>query len=200
MNAVESLCNRCIMLQRGTVAADSRDVRNVVHAYLTVDAETAAVRWTKQSCRHENPYFSPRLMEITNTAGERSPYSRQTPLSVVVAADVEVVDSTLTIGYDLFNENNDLVYRTYQTDGCETAWPKIEAGSNVLQSPIPAWLNEGRYRLCLRGGLHHRQWLFAEGADVPSLAFEIRGGLSESPYWQARRDGVVAPLVPWKKV
>jgi lipopolysaccharide transport system ATP-binding protein len=199
MNAVESLCNRCVMLQGGTVVADSRDVRSVVQSYLSADSQATELKWTRQTARHDNPYFAPRSMEITNTVGDASPYSRQTQLSVVIAADVEVNDSALTIGYDLYNENNDLVYRTYQTDGAEDTWPRIDSGFNVLESPIPMWLNEGRYRLCLRGGLHNRIWLFAESTDVPAVEFEIRGRLSESPYWQARRDGLVAPVVQWRK-
>lgn len=199
MNAVESLCSRCVMLQGGTVVADSRDVRSVLQSYLWADSQATELKWTRQTTRHDNPYFAPRSMEITNTVGDASPYSRQTQLSVVIAADVEVNDSALTIGYDLYNENNDLVYRTYQTDGAEDTWPRIEPGFNVLESPIPMWLNEGRYRLCLRGGLHFRSWLFAEASDAPSVEFKIRGGLSESPYWQARRDGLVAPVVQWRK-
>jgi lipopolysaccharide transport system ATP-binding protein len=199
MNAVESLCSRCVMLQGGTVVADSRDVRSVLQSYLSADSQATELKWTRQTTLHDNPFFAPRSMEITNTVGDASPYSRQTQLSVVIAADVEVNDSALTIGYDLYNENNDLVYRTYQTDGAEDTWPRIEPGFNVLESPIPMWLNEGRYRLCLRGGLHFRSWLFAEGSDAPSVEFKIRGGLSESPYWQARRDGLVAPVVQWRK-
>lgn len=199
MNAVENLCSRCVVLRGGAVAADSRDVRSVVRAHLSADAQAAELRWTSGTARHDNPYFSPRSMEITNTAGDVSPFSRRTRLTVAIAADIDIVDSALTVGYDLYNDDNELVYRTYQTDGPEETWPRLERGVNVLESPIPAWLNEGRYRLCLRGGLHHRTWLFAEAADGPSVAFEIRGGLSESPYWQARRDGVVAPLVHWTR-
>ena len=199
MNTVENLCNRCVMLQAGTVVADDRDVRGVVQSYMAADSQAGALAWTRQTVRHDNPYFAPRSMEITNAVGDHSPFSRQTPLSVVIAADVEVVDTALTIGYDLYNENNELVYRTYHTDGPEATWPRVEPGLNVLASSIPQWLNEGRYRLCLRGGLHCRSWLFAEGSDGPSVAFEIRGRLSESPYWQARRDGIVAPVVQWRK-
>jgi lipopolysaccharide transport system ATP-binding protein len=61
-------------------------------------------------------------------------------------------------------------------------------------------LNEGNYRIELIGGLHFREWLFAPGLNAPHINLTIQGGLSESPYWIARRPGLLAPLLRWEQM
>ena len=58
-------------------------------------------------------------------------------------------------------------------------------------------LNEGMYRVELMGSLHFRQWLFEPGVRAPAVTLVVRGGLSDSPYWMARRPGLVAPVIDW---
>ena len=50
----------------------------------------------------------------------------------------------------------------------------------------------------LIGGLHFRKWFFEPGKSVATIYFEIRGGLSESPYWMNKRPGILAPVIKWE--
>ena len=61
-------------------------------------------------------------------------------------------------------------------------------------------LNEGTYRIELIASLHCRDWLLAPGQNAPSIFLTIQGGLSDSPYWMGRRNGIVAPVLPWEVV
>jgi lipopolysaccharide transport system ATP-binding protein len=58
-------------------------------------------------------------------------------------------------------------------------------------------LNESRYRVDLFASLHSHGW-FSEPGNTPVGVFlQIAGGLSESPYWHARRPGAIAPVLEW---
>ena len=68
-----------------------------------------------------------------------------------------------------------------------------------MSSKIPKHLfNEGHYRIELIGGLHFRKWFFEPGKTAPSVSLEIRGGLSDSPYWMVKRPGTLAPIMEWE--
>jgi lipopolysaccharide transport system ATP-binding protein len=60
-------------------------------------------------------------------------------------------------------------------------------------------LNEGTYRLELNISLHCREWLARPGYSSPAVHFEIRGGLSDSPYWLQARAGILAPVLHWER-
>lgn len=199
LNTIESLCTRCLMLQSGMVTADARDTRSVINRYLDPENTDTHCSWVRNSPRHDNPYFAPLQLELTTSTSLQPPFPRNAPLHVRVVGDVTLVDHSVAIGYELYNENNELLYCSYHTDGPETSWPVLKPGQNILTSDLPPWLNEGRYRLALSGGLYCRNWLFPPGAEVPSITFEIRGGLSDSPYWQSRRSGTVGPIISWKR-
>ena len=71
-------------------------------------------------------------------------------------------------------------------------------GRVVLRSRLPPrLLNEGVYRLELISSLQHRQWLARPGVNAPAIFFTIQGGLSDSPAWNERRPGLLAPVLPW---
>jgi lipopolysaccharide transport system ATP-binding protein len=45
--------------------------------------------------------------------------------------------------------------------------------------------------------MYFREWIIQPGVNAPILYFEVKGGLSDSPYWLARRPGILAPLLKW---
>jgi lipopolysaccharide transport system ATP-binding protein len=114
---------------------------------------------------------------------------------------VEVLDPALTVGYAVFSDDGHLLYWSYQTDSPPERWPRLETGRCVIRSRFPRrLLNEGAYRLELIGGLTFRQWLFEPGVNAPSITLTIQGGLSDSPLWMARRPGLLAPVIEWRRV
>jgi lipopolysaccharide transport system ATP-binding protein len=59
-------------------------------------------------------------------------------------------------------------------------------------------LNEGSYRIELIGGLFCQEWLFKPQANDISLHVKIGGKLSNSPYFTAKRPGILAPIPEWE--
>jgi lipopolysaccharide transport system ATP-binding protein len=204
MNAIEQLCKRVILLDSGVIKADSDDIRSVVTGYMSgaIGEENASV-WVNDGARFENPYFRPIRMAIVDGNGKemRMPVRNDADVWVEIEGEVERSDPALTIGYGMFDEGAQLLYWTCQTDQAEADWPTMRPGIVRLKSKLPNhMLNEGSYRLEFLASLHFRAWVLEPGSGSPHVGLRIQGGLSDSPYWMAKRPGVLAPLIKWQQV
>ena len=93
-----------------------------------------------------------------------------------------------------------LLYWNCQTDSEESRWPQIINGQTTFKSQFPSRiLNEGRYRLELIAALYYREWLCEPQKNAPFIEINIQGGLSDSPYWMVKRQGIMAPVIPWER-
>jgi lipopolysaccharide transport system ATP-binding protein len=204
MNAVEQLCRSAVLLEQGRVREHSQDVRRLIQGYLFGRGEGSdSSMWVNDTGQFDNPWFRPTRFFLCDADGRPVPsqQSNDADVFVQIEAEVETLDPALTVGYAVFNEGGHTLYWSYQTDTARGSWPRIDKGRCVLRSPFPKrLLNEGTYRLELIGGLTYRQWLFTPGVDAPSVFLTIRGGLSDSPLWMARRAGILAPVLPWSRV
>ena len=206
MNAVERLCDRCLLLERGNLKTFDSDVRQVIKLYNFDESSSALPReWIKpsESRKYENPWFLPTQFVLTDNLGNHLDVTTRNDAEiwVQIEGNIQEIDSALTIGYAIYSEEGQLLYWSYHTDSRASEWPILQNGSCTLRSKIPSrLLNEGKYRLELIGGLNHRTWLFQPGVNAPSIYLDIRGGLSDSPYWMAKRPGLIAPQLAWERI
>jgi lipopolysaccharide transport system ATP-binding protein len=208
LNAVEELCGRCILLENGHIAADSKNVRSVLHQYLSEGLTQSETSIWKSSelgeqtvTAYQNPYITPISFAVVDRDGHplRMPVSNTTEMWVEMEFQLNALDPALNIGYALYDDENRLLYWSNHNDQAETSWPALNLGLNILLGQIPGRvLNEGKYRLEMIAGLYFRQWLLQPGFDVPSITLEIQGGLSDSPFWMAKRPGILAPVLQWR--
>jgi lipopolysaccharide transport system ATP-binding protein len=199
MNAVEQLCQSCMLLDKGKVLKFESNVQEVIKEYLFTNSRDSGSEWHRTSEKYDNDYFKPTSLRIVNKNGvSLDSASHSSDVYVQIEAEVGIIDPALTIGYALYNEENLLLYWSYQTDVAEANWPVLKKGRWQLKAKLPSrFLNEGLYRIEIVGGLHFRQWFFEPGHDVPSVLFTVRGGISDSPYWMVKRPGVLAPVIEW---
>ncbi len=202
MNAIEQLCTSAMLLDRGEIRHFSADVREVTKQYLFGSHEGRnTAKWQNRGDEFPNPWFKPLRLQLTDEQGNElvMPVHNNQEIWVTVEAEISELDPALTIGYAIYADDGTPLYWSYQTDEAEDKWPRLERGKCTLRSKIPPrLLNEGDYRLELLGGLHYRKWLFEPGKNVPSIVLQIRGGLSDSPYWMVRRPGMLAPVLGWE--
>ncbi len=200
MAAIEQLCSRCIHIENGQIKKDSTDVSKVIKEYLQGGSSTNESIWSNIKNEFENDLFVPTKIYLTDVDGQTrtSSIRNDEEITLCIEAKTKTNDPSLTIGYALYSEDNQLLYRTYQTDTAQSKWPQIPVGNFVLKSKIPSHLlNEGNYRIELIGGLHNISWLFEPNKGGPSIYFSIQGGLSKSAYWTNRRPGLLAPIIDW---
>ncbi|MEK7607410.1 MAG: ABC transporter ATP-binding protein [Patescibacteria group bacterium] len=203
MTAIEKICNRCILIEKGQIKRDSTDVRDVIKDYLCGTESTIKdYSWSNpNNGRFENEWWKPLHIYLTDKNGK--PYDtsirNDQVAELVIKGDMKNCDPALTIGYAIYTEDGMLLYWSFQTDTDENSWPKIERGFFTLKTEIPQrLLNEGIYRIELIGGLQNRSWLFAPGGHNPTINISIKGGISDSPYWTGKRSGIIAPVLPWR--
>ena len=203
MNAIEQLCNRVILLENGNMKRDSSNVRSVLAEYLFGAEDVTSSVWLNTGAQYRNPYFTPTRFALVDENGNalRMPIRNDAEMWVEVEGDVEQFDPALTIGYAISTEDGVMLYYTYSTDHRESRWPVFTPGRQRLRSRIPShWLNEGSYRIELAVFLNNREWMVFPGFNAPHLVLTIQGGLSESPYWTAKRPGLLGPLLDWDVV
>jgi lipopolysaccharide transport system ATP-binding protein len=205
MNSIESICSSGIVLDQGIVTFQSENIRDVINTYLSEEGnqQTVTTDWKPDSSVFRNPYFDPFRFYLSNADGEvlKLPVSNNNEIFVNIEFVAERLDSALVFGYDIFDLNHQHIFACNHTDSRQVNWPKIRIGRNHVRSRLPAnFLNEGDYHLKLVASLYNRMWLVNPFKNHVSIDLRIRGGLSESPYWTAKRGGIVAPIFPWAVV
>lgn len=204
MSAVEQLCNSAILLEFGQIKNFTTNIQLLIKNYLSPinNNELNSTEWINQGeSKFDNPWFKPLRLAIVDEYGKNltMPTRNDSEIWVQIEAEIEIVDPALTVGYAIYNEDNKLLYWSYQTDTSEDKWPKIEKGFVTLRSQIPKrFLNEGSYRLELLGSLHVRKSLFSLGERTPTVYMSINQGLSDSPYWIHKRSCILAPVLEWE--
>jgi len=202
MNAIEQLCTSAICLDKGQVKTKDTGVRKVITTYLQEnDGQRHKSEWVNAENSLSNPWFNPKHLAIIDSAGNAidSPIRNDADIYVYIEAEISELDPSLTFGFVLVNEDGVQLYRSYQTDSAQDSWPILKNGNNKLKCKLPKHtLNEGNYSLEIIGGLYQKQWIFEPGTGSARVGFSIQGGLSESPYWHAKRPGILAPVLDWQ--
>ena len=145
--------------------------------------------------------MQPLFFAVVNEQGEplTAPVRSDALLFVVIRVEIRQLDPALNAGFALFNQDSELLLWSLTTDGPEDQWPKLERGVVEFRCALPKrFLNDGCYRLELNCSLHWRDWFVRPSHNSPAVHFEIRGGLSDSPYWTFARPGILAPEWKWE--
>jgi lipopolysaccharide transport system ATP-binding protein len=202
LNSVVELCKSAMILEKGKVIKAGNDVMGIVNLYLRPESGSGKnVIWEENEHSIQNPFFFPQKLMICDSNGQliNSIIQNNQDYWVHLEGIVEREDPALGIGYALYNEDGVLVYWTVHTDKWDLGNnTKIKIGKNKLKVKIPRrFLNEGSYRLEILAGIQNRDWIIEPGFNAPFILFEIKAGLSESPYWMNKRPGVLGPEFEW---
>lgn len=203
MNIIEQLCTSCIHLEYGEIKKYSKKVKNVISNYLDNSLiKSKKLQWKNNKHDPKRPWFTPLSFSVTNSKGTvqtKKIVTNDTDLWVQIEGFVEQPNPNLTIGYALYNENGLILYWSYFTDSLKKKMSNLQKGKVIMQSKLPKkLLNIGNYRIEMIGGLNFQEWLFEPGVNAPSINISIEGKLSDSPFWLAKRPGILAPVLDWQ--
>lgn len=198
MQSIQALCNKGVLLENGKVKATG-EISKVIDAYANPEDSNHTGVWEKD-LKATNDYLRPLSLTMSNTGDKASGrYSASEEIRVTIEAEVTKLDPLLTVGFAIYDRDNQPIFWSYQTDMPDDNWPKLQLGKNLLQTQIPAHvLNDGDYRIELIASLHYKEWLYEPERNAPTLHFEVRGGLSDSTFFVLPRPGVIAPILNWK--
>ena len=201
MNAIEQLCNRCVLIENGNLILDDRDTRKVINTYLfDKKTDNSLSEWININEDYKNNWIKPMRIYLTSSEGSKLGLSISNNSDMWLNIEVEILefDPMLQIGYAIFNEDNSLVYCSNYTDVEEKYWPALKEEKYNFKTKITKrLLNEGRYRIQLIASLYCRHWIYEPNTEAPSINIIIQGGLSDSPYWMQKRAGILAPVNSW---
>jgi len=158
-------------------------------------------KWENKHHEFTNPWFVPLLFYMGDKNGEKlvMPVKNNDEMWIHLVGELKENDPALTLGYAIYSDDGNLLYWSYLTDENEDNWSKLKTGKNQLKSKIPKrFLNEGTYRVEFISSLHFRQWICEPGKNTPVIFLTIKGGLSDSSYWIAKRPGLLAPVMSWE--
>jgi len=202
MNAIESLCTRCVVLDAGRVSFQGDNVSKVVRKYLLGDEpdQNAEPFWDNSLGKQKNTYFEPRFFGLYRPNGEKAPFSirKDEHVDVVFEFKIETEEPSLVFGFELIDENGGTVLTSCHSDEAIGAPQRLKKGLKSAKARIPAHLlNESIYIARMVAALHNRTWIIDPVETDIVFKFRIQGGLSRSLAWQSKRRGVVAPMLSW---
>jgi lipopolysaccharide transport system ATP-binding protein len=203
-NAIMQLCSRIVWLEYGRLKADSTDVAGTCGRYVL--GQDGKLQGSHEAALHgalDTEFFSLRSFRLVDSEGKTidHPIPGSMPFGVEIDVDIHRLSPLLSFGFTVIDEQGQDILWSLTTDKAEENWPQLQIGRNILKVQMPTrLLNEGRYRIDLFSWLHNQEW-FSQPANTPfSVFLQIAGGLSDSPYWHARRPGAIAPVLEWVSV
>jgi lipopolysaccharide transport system ATP-binding protein len=200
LKAVQTLCKRAILLERGQVKMDTEQVSEAIRVYLSSGSSESGQTWIATDNSYNDPNFSPKSLSIVDANGDRVEQALQNREHYFVRIEGEIreASSALTLGYAIYSEDGLLLYSSCQTDCATGQVETYSPGTYIFTSPLPqSILNEGDYRIELIASLHYIRWICEPGKDVPTINISINDLPTESPFWMTRRPGILAPALPW---
>ena len=203
MGAVDQLCNSALFIKDGKMARIDTDVQGVIRDYLAISpGDKKASEWLNPSgAEYRNEYFTPLELFISDGRGNRveMPVKNDFDIWLTMVGDTNKVNDAIYISYGVYTSTGVYLYGSARTDTSPSRWPVLKRGKNTLRARIPNhFLNEGIYRIELYFGLLNGEWYSSPGTSAPAVSLEIRGGLSKSPHWTAKRPGLLAPVLEWE--
>jgi lipopolysaccharide transport system ATP-binding protein len=203
MNAIEQLCSSCMLLEKGKMIRYDPDVKDVIKEYVYDKNSEFSSKWENLSNEFNNPWFKPLKLYLADLDNQNVslPVRNDEDVWLYIKGECFNSGSDLVLGYAIYTQEGQLLYWSLHTDVYDEGVSNFRKGHQLLRSKIPKkFFNEGTYKIELLGGIHGVKWFFEPGGSVPSIILEIRGGLSNSPYWLSRRPGILAPEICWENL
>jgi lipopolysaccharide transport system ATP-binding protein len=202
LQAVQSLCDRAILLDTGRIVMQGA-AQTIVAKYLAHNQPSNGRKVWSPEAAPGNAELKLTAVSVLSPNGEPSG-TLASDRDVCVEFDfvVRETNASLCVGFDLVNAEGITLFRTYQTDLPPECWPPLKIGHNRWRCTIPrGLLNGGEFVVSPRIGIHNVAWLVHEDAAI-RFQVVLRHGVS--PLWnaltEASRPGLVAPICDWKSV
>jgi lipopolysaccharide transport system ATP-binding protein len=199
LQAVQSLCDRAILLDSGAIESQGGS-RAVVARYLAHARVLNGERvWPKHAAPGRDGIALLAVRTVAPDGKTSSALDSDGDVFVELEFAAAAAHESLCVGFDLMDSEGVTILRTYQTDQPEKSWPAIRSGRNCWRCRIPrGLLNGGDYLVNVRIGIHNVSWIVHEDAV---LEFHVNLRHGASPLWSSisehNRPGVIAPILDW---
>ena len=198
MRSIQQLCNKGIILKEGKIS-NYGDIEDIVQSYLYVYNKKEVTSW-KNSNQHQKlddiVTFHEFSLKTQDGSDLNKTISINTKLYVSIKFYLAQIDKDLLIGFSLFDELGNLLYRTLHTDTDNSINSKLQIGKNCLECEIYVEaLKPGKYKIVLDVSIYNIRRIcnpFEEDDKV--LTFNVEN-LSFTPNWH--KHGLISPIIKW---
>ncbi len=201
MNAIEQLCDTCMLIERGHIRRIDTNVQDVIREYLVGDnSNEQPSEWVNTGSEFVNPWFKPIRFNIADADGRRieNPVRNDNDIWLEIEGEIGQMHRSLALQYTIYNEDGVLLYHSSSIDGRTNPFDRVACGRIRVRTQIPRrLLNEGMYKIELTVFLHKVQFITHYGKACPSIFLIVQGGLTDSPLWTEKRAGLLAPMFEW---
>lgn len=201
MESINQLCTSGILINNGEIEFSSNNIFEVTTRYLNSGFSEISCMWSQKQLKKVSEYYNP-LRFYLRSNGEiilDSIVKRGQNIDVVIEFEVDEVDRELEVNIEVIHDNR-VLFTSQHTDDSQLKWPHIQKGVNKLFFVVDtSILNVGEFEIRNSAFLYKKRGLLGSNdADQPIIKFNVAGVLSESPYWQTKRKGALAPLLIWR--
>jgi len=198
MVALQSLCQRAVLLQEGSVVEEGETI-SVINSYLDQSAAyTLEQRWTQVDSAPGNELVrlhSARILTDEGTVPDR--ITVWTPINLEFCYWNLVPDVKLNLSLILYNSQGTIVFNT--TSSFESQWHGKPFSKGMFRSccAVPGkLLNDGSYYLDLLIVMDTTRVLFT---FKEILRFDVREDpRARKGHWYGRVPGVIRPQLNWQ--
>lgn len=203
MNIIDRLCSKGVWLNQGEVAFQG-SASDTIRNYLNQNQLHPHWEATKNNlAKNQDRIITPLQLSLVDKNQQllNFAFSRKTEAQILIKFYLHHLEPDICIGYSLMDENGQVIYRALHTDLAPDTI-QLHQGENILMSSLPLEiLNEGQHQLVFEASIFPRRWLSNPFTEKEAMiGFEIKGGLSDSPYWITKRLGIIAPSTSWKNI
>jgi len=192
MAAVNSLCNKGIVLENGSIKYNGGAEQAVSYYLGGGGSETVNQRTFDE--KYQYPVFSLQEIGLRNMGkSETDPIAEDAPIELTTKITFHVDDvARYHLTYHLYNEMGEAMFSFYHSD-----WPeKLKKGQNTVSCIFPAhFLQSGNFNLALFIVQDKRKSIFSE-RDV--ISFTVVDGERELGVFMGREPGYIKPSFEWR--
>lgn len=202
LNSISALCNRCVLLENGQINSIG-ETSDVISKYLSSRNGINSALWINPG----NEYLDENctlqtisLVDASDNIIETTCVRNDQDFYVKFEFNIEILYSqALCIGFGLYDSNEQLIFYSYESDQSNNNRLTFKEGSNVIYVKIPSrLLNEGDYIIKPAINIYYQKWIIDPDNASLSISLSVKGGLSDSLYWQEKRSGVIAPVLTYQ--
>ncbi len=182
MEAIQKLCKRSILLEKGQIALDSNDVSQVTRSYLNygyAQVENNTCDWSNNNQDiFINSIHSINRVALVDEANKvlAKIISYSSAINVLIEGELFETNPNLNIGFSIFDQDNKRIFWSWVNDMSEAEQMLNRKGRFSIEAQIPSkFINQGKYRIEIVSVLHNQKYLINSGEGI-MLDFEISGG------------------------
>lgn len=196
MGAVRNLCGRVIWVRYGQTYLDG-DSFSVIEAYLKDSLQNSSLDEMKEIIRSlpDDPVFRLNDVVISQDGIVTTCLANGSPIEIVITYTVMERYSGLRIYLDLYDEEGNLLIRTFNDDHA-TKISEVETGEYISKAVIPAnFLSPREYTLYVRATIHNLRSLIGDGIQIP-MHIQWTSQINKA-YWPGPIRSKLQPEFAW---